>query len=200
MKCSFCGSRAVFYAAHFGKFFCEKHLERYLLKKLKREIYRNGLVSPGDRILFISDGSPASEAELYLLSRVVRGWPVTIRAVSLNDFVDRWAGEEFTVTVDPVTVECEVSRALYGLASGRIYPAGYRLNSVIRPFRKFSAKELAALAISRGFRFREFPAGKLTGEGWAANLNFLRAFDSIMDLLRQQQGKMQARGMTRRKL
>ena len=55
MKCSFCDRRAVYYAPHFNRLFCASHLENFLLKKLKREIYRHRLVRPRDTFLFLSN-------------------------------------------------------------------------------------------------------------------------------------------------
>ena len=193
MKCSFCDRRAVYYAPHFNRLFGASHLENFLLKKLKREIYRHRLVKPRDTFLFLSNFSPASEAALYLFSRAVRNWPVRLFAVSLNPFenVGEWRGEKFTKVVDPVTLEGEVKRSVFSLAHGRIYPAAYSHLHVIRPFRAFSQKSLGVLALVRKLKFLMARSENflLRYAGEALNLNFLRAYDSIMELLHQQKSR-----------
>ena len=123
MICSFCDRKAVYYAKHFGKAFCAIHLEDFLIKKLKREIYKEKLVKPFEKFLFVSNYSPASEAALYLFRKVTRRFPIEVYAISLNKFsgVKEWKGEKFSKVIDPVTLEGETKRIIMALSHGRIY-------------------------------------------------------------------------------
>ena len=72
MNCSYCDTRAVFFAQHFGKHFCKKHLSAYLLKKLRRII--RGRFLHKDNVTFVDDDSPAAWAARDLFEKVIDGF------------------------------------------------------------------------------------------------------------------------------
>jgi hypothetical protein len=172
MDCSYCGSRAVYHARHFGKSFCRRHLENYLLRKLRRNLSRYELVSPGDKIALAGDGSPAGAAAAGLFRQAVERWPV--------ELVE--GGHDKKVV--PRTLECEANAIVSALARGEVHASGYARGSEIFPFRDFPAKALFTLGWLQGHKKEGVKGGPLEGfQQTASNLNLLRAWDRITGLL-----------------
>lgn len=169
VKCSYCDSAAVYHARHFGKSFCEPHLERYLSRKLRRNLQNHQLVRPGDRVAVQEDGSPAGAAAASLFRQAVEGWPVELVARGRHDKL-----------LDTCTLECEAERLLRGLGEGEVRQTGYKLDKRIRPFIDFSSKALFTLGWLRGQTHRGSKDTLLRGyQGAAARLNLLRAWERM---------------------
>lgn len=175
MRCSYCGSKAVHHAQHFGKSFCKQHLENYLLRKLRRNLNKHKLVSPGDVVALKGASSAAGTAAEMLFRKAVAKWPVKI--VSANEKHDK--------LLVPDTLECESTAIIDGLARGEIHETGYSGNKTIKPFRDFSSKELFALGWLNG----QTQEGTKTAVslGVASQLNLLRSWDQILEFSKRPQ-------------
>jgi hypothetical protein len=170
VSCSYCKSRAVHYAGHFGKFLCGSHLETYLLRKLRRNLNKHHLVSPRDVVAVEDDGSPAAAAAGILFRKAVGGWPVIVVE----------PGEKHDKLMVPVTLERETTAIIGGLVEGEFHRSGYAEGKQIMPFRDFTTKELFVLGWLEGRR-KEGNSDWLV-KGAAPQLNLLRSWDRIREL------------------
>ena len=174
MKCSYCNSRAVHYAQHFGKYLCKPHLERYLLRKLHRNLRKYKLVSPEDVVAFDSDESPVSAAAKLLFQKAVSKWPVKIVDIK----------EPHNKLLVPHTLECETTAVIDNLAAGKIHYSAYAEGNTIKPFRDFTSQELFILGWLTGCKNQGSKKGHALGT--ASQLNLLRTWDQVTEILRHQ--------------
>ena len=157
MRCSYCNSRAVFFAQHFGKGFCKKHLEIYLLKKLRRNL--RGLALR--EVSFSGDDSPAGWAARDLFKKAS---PARIT--------------EGGTKIDTSTLECETGRIIEALAAGKIPER----DEALKPFRDSGTKELFTLGWLRGREKEELKKSPTGSLGAAAKLNLLRTWERILEV------------------
>jgi hypothetical protein len=177
MECSKCKKGAVFFARHFGVYFCRKHLEEYLFKKLRRNLCRNGLVKKGDKLRLRVDSSPAGQCAKKLFLKAVKGWPVGIVK----------SGGKL---VDFATLESETDNTIVSLAKGKIFRTGYKIGSTIKPFRDFPEKELFTLGLAGGAKKPATKKARMKDSlPTAARLNLLRVWDSILEFLKPRRGR-----------
>ena len=169
MDCSYCNSRAVFFAQHFGKHFCKKHLRAYLLKKLRRNI--RGQFLPDDVVSFTDDDSPTAFAARNLFEKAVENWPVSVSS----------SGNK---KVSTNTHECETSEIIMALADGNLAD-----EDIAKPFKDFGTKELFVLGWLDGHK-KEGTKSSITGNmGTASKLNLIRVWERIQEVSRHQQNK-----------
>lgn len=176
-KCSYCRKAASLYAQHFDKMFCKQHLERYLLRKLKRNLNHHHLIRPGDQLEFLGGDSPTAAAELHLLKNVTKEWPV------------EWK-EGAKKKVSGATLEREVSKITTGLFKKKIEKSAFTEKNTIKPFRDFITKELFTLGHLIGSQKdgkSDWPNPLGLSEA-GSRLNLLKIFDQIQEAGGHQRG------------
>lgn len=170
MNCSYCDTRAVFFAQHFGKYFCKKHLSAYLLKKLRRNI--RGQFLPKDTVSFTDDDSPSAWAARDLFGKAIENWPVSVSK----------SGKK---KVSTNTLECETNAIIMSLATGTLTDEG----TIVTPFKNFGTKELFTLGWLSGHR-KECKKFSITGPmGTASKLNLIKIWERIQEFSQPQQNK-----------
>ncbi|MBR9680493.1 MAG: hypothetical protein GOU98_01555 [Candidatus Altiarchaeota archaeon] len=175
LLCSYCNYRASLHASHFNKSFCKPHLEKYLLRKLRRNLNHFKLINPNDELEFVDDGSPISTAEFYLLKKATKKWPIVFRKSAKKK-------------ISSSTVEDETTKIMDGLFNKKAVTSSFVEKNTIKPFRDFVSKELFTLGYLLG-NTKESKNFNITPTGFeevGSKLNLLRAWDQIQEALGHQ--------------
>ncbi len=174
-RCFSCSRPAVYHAYHFGRSFCAQHFKRYLVRKLRRELYRLKAVSPGDSVAVRTDGSLPSLGAARLFADATRKWKLRIYGARAGRKIDKEIRTDF--------LQYHVHKILKGIADGDIKQPGAVDGNIIRPFLAFPGKALAVYALLEGVAFEEDRAPELGGAFRYASvalcLNFVRAYEKL---------------------
>ena len=187
INCSSCNKQAIYYADHFGKKFCERHFEKYLVAKLRRELYKVKIISPKDNILFKLDGGLNSIGALLLFVNATEKWNINVFVENETGLekvnVIKFDGQKIDKTVYPEFLQDRVNNILKGLMSGKKKYAWGVDGAAIRPFLSFSGKELATYALLQGFTAKNVVDPELStisqNISVALALNFIRAYEKL---------------------
>jgi uncharacterized protein (TIGR00269 family) len=85
MKCSICGRDAVYYAKYEGRFYCHKHFNELVEKKVKQTIRKYHLIKRGEKIAVGVSGGKDSVVLLHLLHKLSRKFPFEIIAITIDE-------------------------------------------------------------------------------------------------------------------
>ena len=160
----------MFFAQHFGKYFCKKHLSAYLLKKLGRNI--RGQFLPNDVVSFTDDDSPAAWAARGLFEKAIEKWAVSI-------------SKSGNKKVSTNTLECEANAIIMALANGTLA----KREDIAKPFKDFGTKELFTLGWLDGHQKEGKKSGMTIQMGTASKLNLIKIWERIQEVSQPQQNK-----------
>ncbi len=98
VKCTACRRPAVAYLRYAGHYFCKKHFLSLYWRRVKRHIYRTGMIQKGDTVGIAASGGKDSTALLYVLSKMFKGWPgVKLVAISADEGAKGYRSESVKV-------------------------------------------------------------------------------------------------------
>jgi hypothetical protein len=99
--------------------FCDSCFADILEKRVRKEIRVNNLLSKGDRILVIDDGSAESKLATIILPRLLKELPVRIRILKMKHVLGKvWKGHDDRVII-PWNADMETSYVLECIATGK---------------------------------------------------------------------------------
>jgi len=85
MKCSKCGREAVYHARYEGKYYCHKHFNELVEKKVKQTVRKYKMIKRGERIAVGVSGGKDSVVLLHLLAKLRKKFPFEIVAITIDE-------------------------------------------------------------------------------------------------------------------
>ncbi|WP_457753358.1 TIGR00269 family protein [Thermococcus sp.] len=88
MKCSKCGKEAVYHARYEGKYYCHKHFNEMVEKKVKQTVRKYRMIKRGERIVVGVSGGKDSVVLLHLLAKLRKRFPFEIVAITIDEGIE----------------------------------------------------------------------------------------------------------------
>ncbi|AHF81251.1 TIGR00269 family protein [Thermococcus paralvinellae] len=85
MKCSKCGREAVYHARYEGKYYCHKHFNEMVEKKVKQTVRKYKMIKRSERIAVGVSGGKDSVVLLHLLAKLKKKFPFEIVAITIDE-------------------------------------------------------------------------------------------------------------------
>ncbi|AEH24215.1 TIGR00269 family protein [Pyrococcus yayanosii] len=85
MRCSKCGREAVYFARYEGRYYCHRHFNEMVERKVKATIRKYQMIRRGEKIGVAVSGGKDSVVLMHLLAKLRRKFPFELVAITIDE-------------------------------------------------------------------------------------------------------------------